>query len=249
MILRDLHTHTNYCDGNNTAEEMVLAAIEKGMECIGFSGHVYAPACERYCMSMDGTEKYIKEITALKEKYKEKIEILCGIEYDYYSEYPIERFDYAIGSVHYIEKNGEFVEIDHSREILDSAADRLFGGDFYALAECYFETVGDVLRKTNADIIGHFDLISKFNEDGVHFDVNNPRYVAAWKKAVDRLVPYGKPFEINTGAITRGYRKTPYPNPDMINYIKEKGGKLILSSDSHSITSLCFGFEEYEKLL
>ena len=41
MILTDLHVHTNYCDGKNTPEEMVLAAIEKGMECIGFSVHSY----------------------------------------------------------------------------------------------------------------------------------------------------------------------------------------------------------------
>ena len=39
MINSDFHTHTNLCDGRNTPEEMVLAAIARGMDCIGLSGH------------------------------------------------------------------------------------------------------------------------------------------------------------------------------------------------------------------
>ena len=41
---QDLHTHTTYCDGQHTTEEMVLAAINKGMKRIGFSGHSPRPA-------------------------------------------------------------------------------------------------------------------------------------------------------------------------------------------------------------
>ena len=59
-----------------------------------------------------------------------------------------------------------------------------------------------------------------------------------------------KPFEINTGVVSRGYRALPYPAPDIREYIRSKGGKFILSSDSHSTETLCFGFEneEIEKL-
>ena len=35
----NLHTHTCFCDGKNTPEEMVISAIEKGMDVLGFSGH------------------------------------------------------------------------------------------------------------------------------------------------------------------------------------------------------------------
>ena len=82
MTLEDLHTHTRYCDGKNTPEEMVKAAIEKGLTRIGFSGHSYTFFDERYCMSIPNVIRYIAEINGLKESYRGKIEILCGVEQD-----------------------------------------------------------------------------------------------------------------------------------------------------------------------
>ena len=35
----NFHTHTTYCDGKETAEQMVQAAIAKGFTRLGFSGH------------------------------------------------------------------------------------------------------------------------------------------------------------------------------------------------------------------
>ena len=104
MILQDLHVHTTYCDGKNTPEDLVLAALNRGMKCIGFSGHSYTFFDESYCMSKQNTARYRAEIAALKEKYKGKIKILCGVEQDYYSEEPTVGYDYVIGSVHYIKR-------------------------------------------------------------------------------------------------------------------------------------------------
>ena len=47
----NLHSHTTYCDGNNTAEEMVLAAIQSGFDVFGFSGHSYLDFDDSWCMS------------------------------------------------------------------------------------------------------------------------------------------------------------------------------------------------------
>ena len=63
-MLANYHTHTSFCDGKNTPEEIVLYAIEKGFTSIGFSGHGYTPFDLRYCMK--DTEGYIKEISRLK---------------------------------------------------------------------------------------------------------------------------------------------------------------------------------------
>ena len=79
-MLSNLHTHTTYCDGKSTAEETVRFAIDAGFKSLGFSGHGYTPSDLRYCMKdVDG---YIAEITALKEKYRDKIEIYLGTEED-----------------------------------------------------------------------------------------------------------------------------------------------------------------------
>ncbi|MBR4295357.1 MAG: histidinol-phosphatase [Clostridia bacterium] len=248
MILRDLHIHTTYCDGKNTPEEMVVEAIEKGMDTIGFSGHSYSYFDESYCMSQANTELYIREINALKEKYKGKIEILCGIEQDVFSDNKIEDFDYVIGSVHYLKVGEKYFPIDESKDDFCRTVEEHFGGDFIAAAEQYFAQT-ELLAKKKIDIIGHFDLITKFNEADNLFDTNDARYIAAAKRAIDTLIPLGIPFEINTGAIFRGYRSEPYPAPLLIDYIKANGGKFVLSSDSHSKKSLCFEFDKWNKLL
>ena len=245
MILQDLHTHTSYCDGKDSPEDMVKAAIEKGLGRIGFSGHCYTFFDERYCMSIPNVIKYITEINMLKEKYKGKIEIRCGVEQDYYSNFSRMGFDYIIGSVHYIKVRDEYIPIDESKEILQNAAEKHFGGDIYALCEEYFRTVGDIVGKTGADIIGHFDLISKFNEDGKLFDENHPRYIAAYTEAIDKLLLQSRPFEVNTGAISRGYRTHPYPSRAQLEYIAKNGGSVILTGDTHAKEFLCHEFEKW----
>ena len=141
----------------------------------------------------------------------------------------------------------EYITVDYKPEYLTDACERFFNGDFYALCEYYFEEEAQVIERTGADIIGHFDLISKLNEKEHFFDEDNERYIAAWKKAADILLKTGKVFEINTGAISRGYRTEPYPSISMIEYLKERGAKFILSSDSHSVDTIAYDFEKYEK--
>ncbi len=248
MILRDFHTHTTFSDGKNTPEEMVQAAIKLKMESIGFSDHGYTSFDESYCIQKNNIENYIKTIADLKLKYEGKIKIYCGIEKDIFSSENTEKYDYVIGSVHYVKVGNAYIDVDASAESFKATVSKYFGGDSISFAEAYFNTVADVLDKTNADIIGHFDLISKFNDQNL-FDEKDERYIRAWKSALDKLLKYDKPFEINTGAISRGYKSFPYPSNDMINYIKENGGKFILSSDAHSIDGLCYQFTKWNDLI
>ena len=240
--MRDLHVHTTFSDGRSTPEEVVLAALAKGMTTLGFSDHSYTLFDTAYCVPKEKLPAYRAKIAALKEKYAERIEILCGIEQDFYSEEPTDGYDYVIGSVHYVKAGGECLPIDESRDRLLDAADRHFGGDIYALAEAYYETVAQVAEKLRPDIIGHFDLISKFNEGGALFDEAHPRYIAAWQAAADALLLSGIPFEINTGAISRGYRSAPYPASTIREYLANRGARFLWSSDSHRADTLCFGF-------
>ena len=249
MTTVDLHMHTTYCDGKNTPEQMILSAIEKGLKTVGLSGHSYTGNDKVFGMSMKNMQKYFDEINSLKEKYKDKIEVLCGIEQDSFAGFPALDFDYSIGSVHYVYKNGEYLGVDHSEAILTNDVNKFYDGDYIAYAEDYYKQVANVLKDTNADIIGHFDLVTKFNEGYKLFDENDPRYIKAYREAVDALIPYNKPFEVNTGAISRGYRTLPYPSSQIIDYIKQKGGKLIMSSDSHSAENIAFKFDEFDYMV
>ncbi len=255
--LADFHTHTHYCDGNDSPEDMVRAAIARGMKAIGFSGHSHMNFDQEVCMSVEGTKQYRQEILQLRDRYAGQIEIYCGIERDYYDAQaqdakPGTDWDYIIGSVHYLECLAEdaaaYPSVDDTTQMLEDAIKDYYGGDVYALIEDYYSTVAQVVQRTGADIIGHFNLVCKFNKGGdfgckgVYFDESDPRYRTAWQKAADQLLQEDVLFEINTGAISRGYREEPYPSLEMQQYIRERGGRFIWSSDSHSTKTLCYGF-------
>lgn len=248
MILSDFHVHTTYCDGKDSPEDIVQAAIALGMKKLGFSGHSYTPFDEEPCMSQQNTRLYVQEIRRLKEKYRSQITILCGTECDYYSQIDTSDYDYVIGSVHYIESNGNFLHVDHTPDMLRQAIDTAFDTEPYALVERYYSLVADVQAKTHADVIGHFDLVAKFNAHSSFFDESSPRYVEPAFAALDTLLKSGKPFEINTGAVSRGYRPFAYPSLQFLKYIAQRKGTVILSSDSHSKNTLMFQFREYEAL-
>ncbi len=249
MELFDLHVHSVFSDGKDEPRDIVLAAIEKGVKTLGFSDHSYTEFDERYCIQKDKQAEYMKTVNDLKNEFSGKIKILCGTEQDFYSTAPTRGYDYVIGSVHYILKGGEYIPVDETADILKQAAKDYFSGDIMSLCEAYFEEVGEVYEKTKCDIVGHFDLITKFNEQEKLFDETDPRYINACKKAVDRIIKNCKVFEINTGAISRGYRTTPYPSDEIRDYIRQKGGKFILSSDSHQKETLCFEFDKFRSLV
>lgn len=247
--MRDFHVHTIFSDGKSSPEEVVLSAIAMGMTTLGFSDHSATCFDAGWCMTAGHYPDYIREIRRLKEKYAGQIEILCGIEQDYYSVLPATGFDYAIDSVHALKCGEDYLEVDNSLQMMKENVFRYFGGDALAYAEAYYETVSHIAEIPGAGIVGHFDLLTKFQEQEALIDTSAPRYAAAWKAAADTLLKAGLTFEINTGAISRGYRTSPYPAPDILSYLKEKGAKLILSSDSHRADTLCYDFNRYAGLL
>ena len=244
----NFHTHSVYSDGADTLTELVEAAIEKGFGALGFSEHSYTYFDESYCMT--DAAGYFDKNEELRADYRGRITILCGLEQDYFSASPSFDLDYVIGSVHYIKCKREYIPIDESSDILIDAANRYFKGDIYSLCEEYYKLVGKVADKTNCDIIGHFDLISKFCETAPDLiDFNNERIIKAEEEAIESLIPYGVPFEVNTGAIARGLRTSPYPSQRCLEKIARMGGSVILTSDCHSKEKLSFGFDEARDLI
>ncbi|MBR2406744.1 MAG: histidinol-phosphatase [Clostridia bacterium] len=246
MITQDFHNHTTFCDGKADPETMVKTAIERGITRLGLLIHSYTFFDESYCAAQDAPTKFKATMAQLKEAYRGKIELYCGVEQDYYSVESTEGFDYVIGSVHYLRHGDEYPPVDDCRETQMGIVKALFGGDYYAYAEEYFRTVANVVEKTKPDIIGHFDLASKYNGEGDLFDETHPRYIAAWQAAADRLLTYNIPFEINLGGIMRAGRHEPYPTLAMQRYLAEHGARVVLSSDSHTPDTLRQGFDEWE---
>lgn len=244
-MLSNFHTHTNFCDGKSTAEEMVISAINKGFSSLGFSGHGQTPHDLSYCIT--DTKGYIAEIKRLKEKYKNDIQIYLGVEEDISSLQNRKDFDYIIGSNHYFKIGNEYYHVDHSLKYFNNTL-KLFNGDILAMAKNYYEPFCDYIKSRKPDIIGHFDLITKFDEPDCIF-LNNEEYKALAEKYLLEALKADCFFEVNTGAVSRGYRTSPYPSLDLLHTLKKNGGKLVLNSDSHSPNTLDGFFAETKKML
>ncbi|MBP3239460.1 MAG: PHP domain-containing protein [Oribacterium sp.] len=262
-IKANYHTHTTFCDGSDTAEDVVKEAIKKGFTHLGFSGHI-DPG-----VRMNFTE-YDKEIRRLQECFKGKLDILRGVELDnVYDPKAVPGVEYYIGSTHFIPvpgsevwertvENGTHLEtdpdsglcgVDGSVEVLHDKCKKYFKGDFYEMSAKYFEFESLICERMNPAFIGHFDLITRFNdlskEDGGYFlDETSENYLRPARKALDKLVKYGIPFEINCGAINRGRKKEAYPRYELLKYLHEIGGEILISSDAHQKELLDGCFEE-----
>lgn len=244
-MLSNFHTHTTFCDGKNTAEEMVVSAIEKGFDALGFSGHGYTKDDTSYCMT--NTEGYIKEINRLKEKYKKDIQIYLGVEEDLRQLQNREDFDYIIGSNHYFRIGGNYYDVDLSLRQFSNVLNS-FSGNILELARNYYEPLCQYIKSRKPDIIGHFDLITKFDEPDYTL-LNDEDYKKLAEMYLREALTADCFFEVNTGAISRGYRTTPYPSIDLLHILKKNGGKLVLTSDAHAANTLDCFFEESKKIL
>ncbi len=245
-MLTNYHTHTTFCDGKNTVNEVVETAIKKGFNALGFSGHGYTPYDESYCIKdFDG---YVKKVNEAKNKYKDKIQIYLGVEEDCFAPVNKSKLDYVIGSCHYINKDGVYYSIDGSYELYKKSL-KAFDGNVLAYAEEYYSTFCDYILKRKPDIIGHFDLITKYDELENNYFSNNPEYDKIAEKYLRIALKSNCIFEVNVGAVTKGYKNPPYPAENLLNVIKRSDGKIILSADCHDAEKLDCNFTETTKFL
>ena len=148
----------------------------------------------------------------------------------------------------FVEKEGRLLPVDYLPEDFVRSVRQYYGGDFLAFAEDYYRLVGAIAERTGCQIVGHFDLITKFNEGDSLFDTGHPRYVSAALEALDRLAQQGVILEINTGAMSRGYRSTPYPAPALLRAMRERNLPICITSDCHDCANLLYAFPQAEEL-
>jgi histidinol-phosphatase (PHP family) len=264
----NFHTHSNFCDVKNTAEEMVLAAIEKGFDNLGFSSHCmhplnpefYTPFDHLWHIAADNIKAYTEEIHRLKKKYADKINIYLGFEADYFSspEYgtafpskaTYEEFspDYLIGAVHFINTDKGFYTVDHKVEIVKENLIRLYSKangeiDGRAAVCDYFAAEREMLKKGDFDIIAHCDLIKLRNGPLNFFNPEESWYKDEIKATALEIAKSGVIAEINTGAIGRGIMDDTYPSQYFLELLYELGVPVCINSDAHTTAMLDAAFD------
>ena len=243
MAFSNLHTHTVFSDGHNTVRECVEAARLGGMASLGISDHSFTPFDVRYCMR-PATHMELYEPT-VREEIKRAAElygfpVYLGIEWDAGSVNEFDGYDYRIGSVHYILREDRMYPVDSGLKFQQECIEKEFHGNKLDYVKAYYESVVEHARKNRPDFIGHFDLLTKHG----HFDETDEAYLAVAKEALAETVKHVELFEVNAGAIIRGLKTLPYPNPVLLKELYRLGGKVIVSSDAHASDKITFAFPE-----
>ena len=107
------------------------------------------------------------------------------------------------------------------------------------------EIFAQVIEREKPDILGHFDLISKYGLP----DENDPRYRKMATESLLACLEVTPIIEVNTGGIARGYMNAPFPASFLLDEIKSHGGRMILGADSHHVNNLTFYFDEAVEIL
>ena len=247
----NLHTHTTWCDGKNTAEEMVTAAIEKKFDILGFSGHSMFPFGGKWHIQPKDFTSYTEEIRHLEKKYKDKISIKLGFECDFFPSLtlPSREFykelepDFLIGAVHYVATKDGHYSVDAATERVQRGLEVLYKGNGKQAVIDYFEAERTMLRNGNFDILAHPDLIRIRNGKLNFFDENESWYREQIKLTAKEVARNGCIVEINTGAISRGTMDDVYPSADFLQMLHDEGCPVIISSDAHRTDMLDAAFD------
>lgn len=259
FLKTNYHTHSTFCDGKVSAEEMVQAAIEKKFDILGFSSHSMFPFSSDWHLQSKEHENYVQEILRLKKFYESKIKIQLGFEADFlqgfcapdFSRYADFHPDYLIGAVHFVPGKDGFIEADGDFTETREKIKTVFDGDRKKVVQTYFDLERTMIKNCNFTILAHPDLIRKQNSPAapdIFFDENDSWYREEIKETANAIAKSGVCVEINTGGMARGYLDTPYPSAEFLTLLHEKNVPITINSDAHAPGNLDYGFEQAVQL-
>lgn len=256
MNWTNFHMHSNYCHGVGSPESYVRKAIDKKMIAIGFSSHAPVPFITDWHMKKASLDEYLKEISALKNKYANDIKIYSGLEVDYIPEiigpgnFREQHLDFIIGSIHYVGlfENGKNCCIDNTKEEFEKGLEAIFGNNIKKLVGAYYESMVSMIKNDPPDIIGHLDLIKKLNHNNRYFSEKDNWYKNLLTDVLKLISIENCIVEINT----RGYKgitKEFFPGRWILEKCFKFNIPITISSDAHQADDIDSNFKEAASLL
>jgi len=258
-IAANYHCHSRFDDGHGELEEYVQAALRKGLRTLGFAGHAPVPFACGWTIPSPLLPEYLDTARRLKRTYRERIELLVGLEVDYIPEIisPASaqiralNLDFTVGSVHFIGRlpDGELWTADGPPEELERGVSDSFGGDIRRAVEEYYRRMTAMIGTSPPDIIGHFDVIKKNNRGGKYFSEEEPWYRAAVIRTLDALAVSPCILEINTGGVVRGTSGALYPSEWVLEECLKRKIPVMINSDAHKPEQLDGYYNEAVSIL
>lgn len=258
MQLFNLHTHSIFSDGKSTPEEVVVEAVRQGLNVLGFSDHSPVPFENSFAIKDDNIQNYIDTIKALKEKYKDNIDVYCAMEMDFIPGTVKDfkktkgtlRLDYMIGSVHLVGNDIDRLWfIDGSKyETYDEGLFNYFDGDIKKGVRAFFYQYNEMIETEEFDIVGHFDKIKMHNR-GRYFNEDEKWYRDYLMETLTLIKEKDLIVEVNTRGLYKKRSDDFYPSTWVLPIMREMNIPVVISSDSHKAEELTLCFKEAEDAL
>lgn len=244
-MLADYHVHTEFSDDSTyPLEQVVQDAIALGLDEICVTDHV------DYGIKVDwdsGEEiryrngeplanvdypRYIKEFERARHLYSWRIAVKLGMEFgvqvhtipkfeSLFRRYP---FDFIILSIHQVEDK-EFWTQDFQKGKTQREYNERYYEEMLAVARAY----------KNYSVLGHMDLIKRYDKAGIYpFEKLKPMIAEILKVAISD----GKGIEVNTSSHRYGLTDS-MPSTELLRLYRDLGGSIVTTgSDSHNPTHL-----------
>ncbi|MDR0971493.1 MAG: histidinol-phosphatase [Bacteroidales bacterium] len=242
MIKFNYHSHSFFCDGKNTLEEMAISAIENKMQYFGFSAHSSLPSISNFGLQENEIKNYLDEINRLKEKYKDKIKLFASMEFDYIPSITkdirekarLYNLDYIICSVHLVEsKSGGYWFIDGSKqESYDEGLKEYFNGNIKEGVTAFFQQTISMIENVKPDIVGHFDKIKMHNRDRYFLETDS-WYKDLVMATIEAMKKNNSICEVNTRGLYKGRSNDYYPLTAWLKIMAKENIRVTISTDAH----------------
>lgn len=245
----DCHTHTQF---SMDSEADIIAMIERAAE-LGLAAYAVTDHCE--CSTWYPEEHYqntdlfdhfnyaddfrrsVEAVTALKEKYSGRINLICGTELGQATQdlsaaeqaLSDSRLDFVIGSVHQIRGEKDFYYIDYEKMTMD---------EIYDLLERYFKELHELCTSGIPDVIGHLTYCLRYMKQRNNICPDISRFDDIIAESFRELIVRDKGIEINTSGIRQGFGDA-FPDLKYVKLFRDLGGKLVsVGSDAHTVEDI-----------
>jgi len=228
----DLHTHHDRCGhAQGKIRDYIEAAIAGGLSVIGISDHSpYFGSPEDQAqpliaMAKSEFPRYVEEVLQLKREYEGKIDVLLGVESDFFpehaeiyrQEYKKYPFDYIIGSVHLsggvsIFNRNRWKKLNDAQKVEQK--------------EEYYRLIQESARAGMFHILGHIDAMKGFYPE--FSEIRTPKV----NETLKVIGECGIAIEINTSGKTKDVGGW-YPSDEILERALFYGVEASFGSDAH----------------
>lgn len=248
MLRTDYHTHTPLCHhAQGEPEAFVAQALALGLHSYGIADHAPMPQAHEpyddWRMLSSELPQYFDWVNRAKTAAAGTgLNILCGLECDWVPGIAAHieqlranyKFDYLIGSVHYLPTGGAVDDSVYANKCLTGSTEQ-----DWAL---YWGSVLELVNSGLFDIVGHIDIVKIWGR------VPEGDLMRYYEPVLTALENHPMAVEINTAGLHKHCAEL-YPAIPLLRELLKRRIPIVIDSDAHYPEHLSRGWQEALELM